>query len=33
VVFIDISEKVTPDREFREELERLCGRDAYEPLG
>ncbi len=33
VVLLDIAEKVTPDREFRAEIEKLCGRDAYEPLG
>jgi hypothetical protein len=32
VLFLDIAERVMPDREFREELERLCGRQAYEPL-
>jgi DNA polymerase-3 subunit alpha len=31
-VSLDIAEKVRPDREFREEIERLCGRHAYEPL-
>jgi len=33
VVFLDIAEKVTPDREFRAEIEKLYGREAYEPLG
>ena len=33
VLFLDIAEKVSPDREFRSEIERLCGREAYEPLG
>lgn len=33
VVFLDIAEKVTPDREFRTEIEKLWGREAYEPLG
>ncbi len=33
VVFLDIAEKVTPDREFRTEIEKICGREAYEPLG
>lgn len=33
VVFLDLADKVTPDREFREEIERLCGPGAYEPLG
>lgn len=33
VVFLDLAEKVTPDREFREEIERICGSGAYEPLG
>ena len=32
VLFLDIAEKVSPDREFRSEIERLCGREAYEPL-
>jgi len=33
VVLLDLAEKVMPDREFREEIERICGRGAYEPLG
>ncbi|MCS7043149.1 MAG: DNA polymerase III subunit alpha [Bryobacteraceae bacterium] len=32
VLLLDIPERITPDREFRAELERICGRDAYEPL-
>ncbi|MEJ5370010.1 MAG: DNA polymerase III subunit alpha [Bryobacteraceae bacterium] len=33
VLFLDLAERVTPDREFREEVERICGRGAFEPLG
>lgn len=31
-VILDITQKVCPDREFREELERICGPDALEIL-
>ncbi len=31
-VILDISQKVRPDREFREEVERICGPDAMEVL-
>lgn len=33
IVLLDVAERVTPDREFRAEVERLFGRDACEPLG
>ena len=32
VVLLDLAEKVLPDREFRAELERICGPGAWEPL-
>ncbi|MGB9606850.1 MAG: hypothetical protein ACPL88_13325, partial [Bryobacteraceae bacterium] len=32
VVLLDIPERIRPDREFRVELERICGPDACESL-
>jgi DNA polymerase-3 subunit alpha len=31
-LILDLVEKVRPDREFRDEIERLCGPEAYEVL-
>ncbi len=31
-IILDISQKVRPDREFKEEVERICGPDAIEVL-
>jgi DNA polymerase-3 subunit alpha len=32
-VILDVSQKVRPDREFRQEVERMCGPEAIEILG
>ena len=32
-VILDVAQKVRPDKEFRREVERLCGPDALEVLG
>ncbi len=32
-LLLDITQKVRPDREFKEALERICGTEAYEVLG
>jgi DNA polymerase-3 subunit alpha len=32
-VILDVTQRVRPDREFRREVERLCGPDALEVLG
>jgi len=31
-VILDIAQRVRPDREFRQEVERICGPDALEVL-
>jgi hypothetical protein len=31
-LLLDVSEKVRPDREFKAEIARLCGSEAYEEL-
>jgi DNA polymerase-3 subunit alpha len=31
-VILDVSERVRPDREFRAELERICGPESMEVL-
>ena len=31
-VIMDISDKVRPDREFKSEVARICGPEAYEEL-
>jgi DNA polymerase-3 subunit alpha len=31
-VIMDVSERVRPDREFRSEVARICGPEAYEEL-
>jgi hypothetical protein len=32
-VLLDLPQKVRADREFRQEVERICGREALEVLG